>query len=184
MPVRMAVTKVSGQGEQLVIDVSQWNGVTGEIVHKDMSEMSSLLDEALALADLRVQEMKLRMLEAYNLEVYFKPETWQRVVSILDILAGRQSADTVLRRWQSEVEETADLEAGRLAAYKQQGQYDGVASDRDLDRVAEVMYDSDYTNMTIVEQDAIRTKIAELGCTCAHTPQYQCPVHSDNGRGA
>ena len=117
MPIRMAITKVSGQGEQLVIDVSQWNGVTGEIVHKDISEMSDLFNQALAFADIRLQEMNMRMLEAYNLEVYFKPETWQKVVAILDILAGRQSVDTVLRRWQSEVEETADLEAGRLAAY-------------------------------------------------------------------
>lgn len=115
MPIRFAITKATGQGEQFVVDLCQWNPVTGEIVHEDISEMTRLADEALQLSDYRLMEMNTRMLEAYNLEKYFDPATWSRVVCILDILAGRQSVDTVARRWQSEVEETQALEALRAA---------------------------------------------------------------------
>lgn len=117
MPVRFAITKVSGQGEQMVVDICQWNPVTGAIVHTDLSSMQSLLDESLKACDIRLEEMNLRMLEAYNLSNYFTPDTWQQVVCILDILAGRQSAAQVKQRWDSIKEENADLEAGRSAAY-------------------------------------------------------------------
>ncbi len=117
MPIRMAITKSTAQGEQFVVDVCQWNPVTGEIVHDDVSEMTRLADEMLRLGDMRLVEMNTRMLEAYNLEKYFDPATWSRVVSILDVLCGRQSADTIARRWQSEVEENIELKQMRLDNY-------------------------------------------------------------------
>jgi len=116
MPIRMALTKATGQGEQIVIDVCQWNPVTGDIVHEGVADMQALFDEVLAQADVRLMDMNTRMLEAYELEKYFPPGMWSKIVALLDILAGRQDASTVARRWQSEVEETAELEAGRKAA--------------------------------------------------------------------
>lgn len=114
MPLRMAITKQTAQGEQFVVDVCQWNPVTGEICHENMDELTQLADEALKLGDCRVLEMNTRMLEAYALEQYFTPAVWARVIAILDIFAGRQTADTVARRWQSEREETEELEQARM----------------------------------------------------------------------
>ena len=116
MPVRMAITKVSGQGEQLVMDVCQWNPVTGDIVHDSVDEMQELMDQCLEDADDRLHEMNMRMLHAYNFEQYFTPGVWQQVVAVLDVLAGRQSPAAVVARWDSIKEENAELEAGRLAA--------------------------------------------------------------------
>ena len=116
MPVRMAITKVSGQGEQLVMDVCQWNPVTGDIVHDSVDEMQELMDQCLEDADDRLHEMNMRMLHAYHFEQYFTPGVWQQVVAVLDVLAGRQSPAAVVARWDSIKEENADLEAGRLAA--------------------------------------------------------------------
>ena len=116
MPIRCAITKVSGQGEQIVVDVAQWNPVTGAIVHSTVDEMAQLMDQMLKFADARLEEMNLRMLEAYNLEGYFEPGTWQRVISILDILCGRQSAAMVRQRWDSIKEENAALAQGRIDA--------------------------------------------------------------------
>jgi hypothetical protein len=112
----MAVTKITANGEQIVVDVAQWNPVTGEIVHEDVSEVTRLADEALKLGDIRMVEMNTRMLEAYNLEKFCHPTTWAKILSVLDILSGRVSADVVARRWQSEIEENEELEAGRLTA--------------------------------------------------------------------
>lgn len=124
MPVRMAITKVSGQGEQLVIDVCQWNPVTGDVVHNDIDEMQDLMDSCLVAADDRMHEMNMRMLNAYHFENYFDPGVWQQVVSVLDVLAGRQSPAAVINRWDSIKEENAELEAGRQAAYvAQNGDY-------------------------------------------------------------
>ena len=116
MPLRMAITKASGQGEQLVVDVCQWNPVTGDLLHT-VDEMSTLFEQALAFADIRLQEMNLRHLEAYELEKYFDVQIWQRVMAILDILAGRQTAQTVSQRWHSEVEETQALAQQRQQYY-------------------------------------------------------------------
>ena len=127
MPVRFAITKVSGQGEQLVVDIAQWNPVTGEIIHKDIDDMVSLMDDALSMADDRLQEMNLRMLEAYQLESYFIPGEWQKVISILDILAGRQDALQVKRTWDSIREENAALEQAREDAYALQFDGNGVS---------------------------------------------------------
>lgn len=116
MPLRMAVTKVSGQGEQIVVDVCQWNPVTGKIEHESVSDVISLMEDGLSMSDDRLYEMNMRMLEAYQLETYFTPGTWQQVVSILDILAGRTSAQDVKRRWDSIKEENKELEEGRRNA--------------------------------------------------------------------
>ena len=116
MPIRTAITKVSGQGEQIVVDVCQWNPVTGVIVHETVDEMALLMDQMLKFADARLEEMNLRMLEAYSLESYFEPGTWQQVISILDILCGRQSAAMVKQRWDSIKEENAALAQGRADA--------------------------------------------------------------------
>ena len=115
MPIRLVVTKQTATGEQVQIDVVQWNPVTGDMVHSDIAELSQLVDDAMDIVDVRTEEMGIRVLEAYNLDKYFDPPTWSRVVSILDIISGKQSAATVSARWQSEVEETAELEAGRAA---------------------------------------------------------------------
>lgn len=115
MPLRLAITKSTAQGETMVVDISQWNPVTGLMVHTSIEEMTALANAALALADVRMMDMNTRMLEAYALEQYFEPAIWARVVCVLDILAGRQTADTVARRWYSEVEETQALAAAREA---------------------------------------------------------------------
>lgn len=117
MPLRMAITKVSGQGEQIVVDVCQWNPVTGEMVHSDIAEMSSLFEQALGFADVRLGDMNTRMLEAYNMRHYFDAENWQKVTQILDILAGRVSAAQVVQRWEATIEENAELVAMREAAH-------------------------------------------------------------------
>ena len=112
MPLRCAVTKASGQGEQLVLDVCQWNPVTGEIMHTQ-DECVSMLDDAVKYADLRMMEMNTRLLEAYNLEQYFDPGVWQQICSILDVLAGRQTVDHLVRRWESIKEENEALKQQR-----------------------------------------------------------------------
>lgn len=113
MPIRLNVVKQNGQGEQVVFDICQWNPVTGTIVHKTVADMQKLLDECLAFGDLRVMELNNRMFEAYQLAEYFEPSTWQRVIALFDILAGRQSAAMVKQRWDSIKEENAALAEGR-----------------------------------------------------------------------
>lgn len=122
MPIRFAISKSTAQGESFAVDITQQNTVTGEIVHSTVAEMTEMVDEAFKLADVRLLEMNTRMLEAYGLERYFTGPQWVKVVAILDILSGRQTADTVARRWQSEIEETAALEEGRGQAVLSQAQ--------------------------------------------------------------
>ncbi len=113
MPVRIAIIRSTGQGEQFQADVCQWNPVTGDIMHESIEEMHKLTDDVFAISDVRLLEMNTRMLEAYNFERYFAPEVWSKVVSILDVLAGRMTPDSVIRLWESAVEETRDLELMR-----------------------------------------------------------------------
>jgi hypothetical protein len=81
------------------------------------------MSQALDFVDLRLVEMNMRMLEAYKLREYFQPEVWQKVVAILDILAGRQDVTIVKQRWEDSAEETRELEVMRQVAYaeKQNG---------------------------------------------------------------
>lgn len=126
---------MTGQGEQFVVDVCQWNPVTGEIMHADVAEMRTLANDMLQLSDIRMYEMNMRMFEAYGLEKHFDPGTWQRIVQLLDILAGRTDISTVLQRWEATKEENAALEAGRQAAHdasiKEQQYYEEVAAQGD-----------------------------------------------------
>lgn len=110
MPVRLAIIRSTGQGEQFQADVCQWNPVTGEIMHASVMDMHELVNEAFAISDVRLLEMNTRMFEAYEFEKHFAPEVWSKVVSILDVLAGRTTPDQVIRLWQAAAEETADLE--------------------------------------------------------------------------
>ena len=132
MPIRLNVVKQNGQGEQVVFDICQWNPVTGDIVHKTVEEMSKLLDECLAFGDLRVMELNNRMFEAYQLAEYFEPGVWQKVISLFDILAGRQSAAMVKQRWDSIKEENDALEQARLDHYNAQLQ-EAMNSDKSWD---------------------------------------------------
>ncbi len=115
MPYRYVITKASGQGEQITSEIAQCHPVTGDVMHSEV-EMTRMIQHALKVSETRMSEMNINMLEAYELSKYFTPEIWQRVIAILDILAGRQSAAMVSARWQSEVEETRDLENGRAIA--------------------------------------------------------------------
>lgn len=121
MPLRMAITKVSGQGEQIVVDVCQWNPVTGAIVHNNVAEISQIFNEALGFVDVRLLEMNLRMLESYNMRKYFDDANWQKVSQILEILAGRVDAAQVVQRWEATIEENAELAAMREAAHISNG---------------------------------------------------------------
>jgi hypothetical protein len=118
MPIRAAITRVTGQGEQFVVDVCQWNPVTGEIMHADVDEMRTLANDMLQLSDIRMYEMNMRMFEAYGLEKHFDAGTWQKILQLLDILAGRTDIAQVLQRWAATKEENAELEAGRRAAHE------------------------------------------------------------------
>jgi hypothetical protein len=60
--------------------------------------------------------MNTRVLEAESLEQYCTPEEWGKILSVIDVMCGRMSADLVKRRWQSAIEETQELELGRLEA--------------------------------------------------------------------
>jgi hypothetical protein len=129
MPIRAAITRVTGQGEQFVVDVCQWNPVTGEIMHADVDEMRTLANDMLQLSDIRMYEMNMRMFEAYGLEKHFDAGTWQKILQLLDILAGRTDIAQVLQRWEATREENAALEAGRKAAHEEaQRRYEEVAA--------------------------------------------------------
>lgn len=118
MPFRLAITKVSAQGEQISIDIPSWNPVTGEIVHNNAEEMSALFNEAMALADTRLLEMNMRMLEARDVRKYFDDEHWMKLVAIFDVLAGRQDITTVVQRWEDTAEENRELAEAREAAFR------------------------------------------------------------------
>lgn len=115
MPLRFVVTKQTAQGEQIQADVVQWNPVTGVIEHDNFEDMLRIMDQALASSDVRMQDMNLRMLEAYQMDKYFTPDTWQRITAILDVLAGRQSAAQVVQRWHDTQEENDALAEARQA---------------------------------------------------------------------
>jgi len=114
--IRYVITKSTAQGEQLTVEVAQCNPVTGETEHT-REEVAELVDDAVAHADMRMIDMNLKMLEAYELEKHFDPHTWNKVISILDILAGRQTAAMVVQRWEASIEETQALADLRQEAY-------------------------------------------------------------------
>jgi hypothetical protein len=120
MPIRMAMTKQGGEGEQLHIDVAQWNPVTGVIEHDTAKEVFDLFEEGVRYSELRLYEMNVRMLESYKLEQYCPQEQWSKILDILAVIGGQMSAATVAARWKSSVEETFDLEEGRRLAMEKQ----------------------------------------------------------------
>ena len=121
MGIRMALTKQSPIGEQFVVDVGSWNPVTGAVDYNNIDEMLIAAQSMLKLADLRTEEMHLRMLEGYNVEQYVTPDQWTKILDVLEVICGRQSMDTVVRRWQSAQEETAELEKMRAEYALQNG---------------------------------------------------------------
>jgi hypothetical protein len=116
MPLRMAITKDVGGGEQVVVDVCQWNPVTGEIMHGDFTEMKALFEAALDMAEDRMQDMVLRIMETAQLRQYCTPEEWDKIVSVTDIIAGRVDAHQVAKRWHDTREENEMLAEGRRHA--------------------------------------------------------------------
>ena len=113
MGIRMALTKQSPIGEQFVVDVASWNPVTGDIDYHNIDEMLAAAQNMLKLSDLRTEEMHLRMLEGYNVEKYVTADQWTKILDVLEVICGRQSMETVVRRWQSAQEETEELERVR-----------------------------------------------------------------------
>src|SRR5262245_38881197 len=120
MPLRAAIVKGTATGENVTVDVCQWNPVTGEVMHT-VAEMQQMAQEMLAIADVRQHEMNMSMLEVYNFEKYVPADVWPMVVSILDVLAGRIHPDELIRRWESAREENADL-ARMREAYVRDGE--------------------------------------------------------------
>jgi hypothetical protein len=116
----MAMTKQGGEGEQLHIDVAQWNPVTGVIEHETSQEVFELFEEGVRYSELRLYEMNVRMLESYKLERYCPPEQWNKILDVLAIIGGQMSAATVAARWKSAIEETLALEEGRKLAMAKQ----------------------------------------------------------------
>lgn len=126
MGIRMALTKQSPIGEQFVVDVGSWNPVTGEADYSNIDEMLAAAQSMLKLADLRTEEMHLRMLEGYEVEKYLTPDQWTKVLDILEVICGRSSLDSVVRRWQSAQEETAELEQIRKEYAMAEAQQNGL----------------------------------------------------------
>lgn len=117
MPTRIAISKECASGEHISVEVMQSNPVTGQNMHTD-DEMKKIMEKALTLVDERMIEMNMRMLETRNLEQFFDQQTWQRFRQVLEVIYGRMSVDTLAHRWQSEKEETAELEAARAQAHQ------------------------------------------------------------------
>jgi translation elongation factor EF-Ts len=112
MPISFQVVKASAMGEQLTASIVQCNPVTGEREH-DNNEMEELLNNAVAALDERMIVMNMRLLEAQQLQPYCHPSVWIKVQQVMEVLCGRMGVELLKARWQSEIEETADLEAER-----------------------------------------------------------------------
>jgi hypothetical protein len=111
----MAVMKDMPGGGSTTVDIPSWNPVTGEL-HSTLEDMHETYHEACQILDERHIEMNMRILETSGLRRYFTQEEWSKVISLFDILAGRQSAEQVRQRWESIAEENRELEEMRLAA--------------------------------------------------------------------
>ena len=108
MPLRKAITKVNTQGEQIVVDVCQWNPITGEILHTEQ-EFEAIFQDQLALVELRFYEMNMRSVEAYKLKEFCTPEEWAKVLDIAQWLGGMVELNSIASRWQAQKEENEDL---------------------------------------------------------------------------
>jgi hypothetical protein len=115
----MQLQKETGTGEHLLVHIEQYNPITGEMVHEDIAEMAEVMEQALHYSDTRLHQMNMRHITAYQLESFFEPGEWLKVLSILDIIAGRVDAAIVRKRWESIREENAALTAAREEAEAQ-----------------------------------------------------------------
>jgi hypothetical protein len=112
MPISFQVVKASAMGEQLTASIVQCNPVTGDKEHT-VDEMEELLNNCVAALDDRMIIMNMRLLEAQQLQPYCDPSVWIKVQQVMEVLCGRMSMELLRARWQSEIEETAELEALR-----------------------------------------------------------------------
>lgn len=112
MPIRYVLTKASATGEQITTEVAQCDPVTGQVMHSD-AQLEMMLERAIKVSDERMIHMNMLMLEAMKLHTYCDEQTWIKLRQLLEVLCGRMQAAVLAARWQSEIEETADLEAGR-----------------------------------------------------------------------
>jgi hypothetical protein len=119
MPVHMSVVKDIGGGESITINISQVNPVTGEVEYTNPGEMKEVFDEVLEMAEDRMQDMVTRIMETAQLRQWCSPDEWDKIVSVVDIIAGRVEAHVVAKRWQSKQEENAELAEGRRVAAQQ-----------------------------------------------------------------
>jgi hypothetical protein len=117
--IRMAVMKDMPGGGSTTVDIPSWNPVTGELC-SSLDDMHETYREACQILDERHIEMNMRIIETSGLRTYFTQEEWSKVISLFDILAGRQSAAQVVQRWESIREENRELEEMRLAALEAQ----------------------------------------------------------------
>lgn len=115
--IRMAVMKDMPGGGSTTVDIPSWNPVTGEL-HSTLEDMHSTYQEACQILDERHLEMNMRIIETSGLRQYFTQEEWSKVISLFDILAGRQSAQQVAQRWEAIREENSELAAARQAHFE------------------------------------------------------------------
>ncbi len=115
MGQKMSLSKTTAAGEQLTFVLAQCNENTGESVMTDIEFMDAA-NNVMTFSDLRMQEMNIRHLEAYQLDKYFEPAIWYRVRAILGVIGGQQTIQQLAQRWDAEVEETRAMEQGRLEA--------------------------------------------------------------------
>jgi plasmid stabilization system protein ParE len=117
--IRMAVMKDMPGGGSTTVDIPSWNPVTGEL-HSTLEDMHDTYVEACQILDERHIEMNMRIIETSGLRTYFTQEEWSKVISLFDILAGRQSAEQVRNRWEAIREENRELAEMRQAALEAQ----------------------------------------------------------------
>jgi hypothetical protein len=110
--IRMAVMKDMPGGGSTTVDIPSWNPVTGEL-HSTLEDMHETYREACQILDERHIEMNMRIIETSGLRKYFTQEEWSKVISLFDILAGRQTASQVVSRWEAIAEENRELEEMR-----------------------------------------------------------------------
>lgn len=119
MPLHMSIVKDIGGGESVTINISQVNPITGAVEYTQPGEMKTVFDSALDMVEERMQDMVTRIMETAQLRQYCSPDEWDKIVSVIDIIAGRVEAHTVARRWHDKIEENETLAQGREQAAKE-----------------------------------------------------------------
>lgn len=115
MGQKMSLSKTTANGEQLTFILAQCNEVTGEEMMTS-DQFTETSDAIITYSDIRMQEMNLRHLEAYQLDRFFTPPMWYRVRAILGAIGGQQTIQALAGRWEAEEEETRSAEQGRAEA--------------------------------------------------------------------